>query len=103
MIKVSTSVNSLMSLTNLLLLQILGKKRKSISLSEVVRGFRELGMTKPPTKTSIYANLQKLAAKEQVEITWENANKLYKLSATGIDELVKIETLLMLNQNERTA
>jgi DNA-binding PadR family transcriptional regulator len=29
-------------------------------------------MTKPPTKTSIYANLQKLAAKKQVEITWEN-------------------------------
>jgi DNA-binding PadR family transcriptional regulator len=92
-----------MSLTNLLLLQILGKKRKSISLNEVVRGVRELGMTKPPTKTSIYANLQKLAAKKQVEITWENTNKLYKLSATGIDELAKIEILLMVNQNQRTA
>jgi DNA-binding PadR family transcriptional regulator len=85
------------------MLQILCKKKKSISLSEVVRGFRELEMTKPPTKTSIYANLQKLAAKKQVEITWENDNKLYKISRTGIDELAKIETLLMLNQNQRTA
>ena len=83
-----------MSLTNLLLLQILGRKKNSMPLNEIVKGFRELGMNKPPTRTSVYANLEKLASKDQVEIKWEKNNKLYRLSADGFKELAKIEMLL---------
>lgn len=83
-----------MSLTNLLLLQILHRKKKSMPLNEIVKGFRELGMNKPPTRTSLYATLQKLASKNHVEIKWEENNKLYKLSANGLKELRKIEILL---------
>jgi DNA-binding PadR family transcriptional regulator len=83
-----------MSVTNLLLLQILRSKKNSMPLNEIVKGFRELGMSKPPTKTSIYANLQKLATKKQVEINWEENNKFYRLSTIGLDELVEVEMLL---------
>ena len=83
-----------MSVTNLLLLQILYRKKKSMQLNEIVKGFQELGMNKPPTKTLIYATLQKLATKKHVEVNWRENNKLYKLSATGLDELVKIKILL---------
>jgi DNA-binding PadR family transcriptional regulator len=83
-----------MSLRNLLLLQILRRKKKSIPLNEIMKGFRELGMSKPPTRTSVYANLEKLASKNQVEIKWEENNKLYRLSANGLDELAEIEMLL---------
>jgi DNA-binding PadR family transcriptional regulator len=83
-----------MSVTNLLLLQILRSKKNSMPLNEIVKGFRELGMSKPPTKTSIYANLQKLATKKHVEINWEENNKFYRLSTIGLDELVKVEMLL---------
>jgi DNA-binding PadR family transcriptional regulator len=65
-----------------------------MQLNEIVKEFRELGMNKPPTKTSVYANLQMLARKKQVEINWKENNKLYKLSATGLDELRKIEMLI---------
>ena len=51
-------------------------------------------MSKPPTKTSIYANLQKLATKNQVEVTWEKNNKFYRLSPSGLNELAEIESLL---------
>jgi DNA-binding PadR family transcriptional regulator len=82
-----------MSLTNVLLLQILRSRKKS-PLTEIVKDFRELGMSKPPTKTSIYANLQKLATKKQVEISWEENNKFYRLSAIGLSELAEVELLL---------
>lgn len=83
-----------MSLTNLLLLQILRRKKKLMPLNEIVKGFRELGMSKPPTRTSLYANLEKLASKNQVEIKWEENNKFYRLSAKGLDELAEIEMLI---------
>jgi DNA-binding PadR family transcriptional regulator len=65
-----------------------------MQINEIVKGFQELGMNKPPTKTLIYATLQKLATKKHVEVNWRENNKLYKLSATGLDELAKIEMLL---------
>jgi DNA-binding PadR family transcriptional regulator len=83
-----------MSLRNLLLLQILRDRKKSIPLTEVMKGFRQLGMSRPPTKTSIYANLQKLALKNQVEICWKENNKFYKLSTIGLNELAEVELLL---------
>jgi DNA-binding PadR family transcriptional regulator len=87
-----------MSLTNLLLLQILRRQKNSMPLNEIVKGFRELGMSKPPTKTSVYANLQKLASQDQVEINWEENNKLYRLSANGLNELTKIEMLIRIER-----
>jgi len=87
------SLNKVMSLRNLLLMQIL-RNRKKLPLTEIVKDFRKLGMSKPPTKTSIYANLQKLATQNQVEITWEKNNKFYRLSTSGLNELAEIESLL---------
>jgi DNA-binding PadR family transcriptional regulator len=87
------SLKKVMSLRNLLLMQILRNRKKS-PLTEIVKDFRKLGMSKPPTKTSIYANLQKLANQNQVEITWEKNNKFYRLSTSGLNELAEIESLL---------
>lgn len=83
-----------MTITNLLLLQILHCKKNSMPLHEIVKEFQKLEMSKPPTKSLIYATLQKLATKKHVEINWKENNKLYKLSTIGLDELVKVEILL---------
>ncbi len=92
-IPTTQSLKKVMSLRNLLLMQIL-RNRKKLPLTEIVKDFRKLGMSKPPTKTSIYANLQKLATQNQVEITWEKNNKFYRLSTSGLNELAEIESLL---------
>jgi DNA-binding PadR family transcriptional regulator len=86
------NLEKIMSINDLILLSILSDKE--LTLSEIIKKFRELELEKLPTRTGIYSRLAILSTRKLMQTSWKEGEKLYKSSDIGKNVVEKFRVNL---------